>query len=203
MRTEGYGGITTALLAAMAVLALTASAQARGFYLSTFGGANFDDVAYSSDWISAKDSAGYIVGGAVGTTITSLPGLGIEAELAYRSNGIDILVCEEGLTATDRTWSLMANARYRFLTQGWPVHPYVLVGAGYASRTASLDAYPGELSNQGVAYQAGVGATTMVADGVHLGLEYRVADLPDLDLYDFHSDGIDQSVLATATFTFD
>lgn len=191
------------ILMATAALALASAASAKGIYITTFGGANFDDVSYDNGWISAKDSAGYIVGGAIGTTINSLPGLGIEGELAYRSNGVDILVCGDPLSATDRTWSLMANARYSFLTPSLPIHPYVLVGAGYASRTASLDTYGYELSNQGVAFQGAVGATTMVADGVHVGLEYRVADLPDLDLYDFRSDGIDQSLIASATFTFE
>ena len=190
------------LLASAAAIALTGTANAKGFTISTFGGANFGDVSYDNGWISAKDSTGYAIGAALGTSIDPVPGLSVEGELAFRSNGIDIDVCGDPLAATDRTWSIMSNARYRFATPSWPVHPVVLVGAGYGSRTASLDAYPAELTGQGFVVQAGAGLETQVAAGVHVGLEYRVFDAPNISIGDFESDGINQSVLLTATVNF-
>lgn len=190
------------LVGAMIALAIIAAfpAHAKGIYVTGFGGANWDDVSYDNGWISAKDSTGYVIGAALGTNIDAVPGLRAEFELSFRSNGIDILICDNPLTATDRTWGFMGNIAYQFDTPKWPVHPYLLVGAGYASRTASLDGYPAELSNQGFAFQGGVGINTAVADGIIVGLEYRVADLPDLDLGDFHSDGVNQSAMLNVTF---
>lgn len=189
-------------LAAMAVALAVAPANAKGFYVTGFGGGNFESVDYDFGWLTIKDSTGYVGGIAVGSTIDSVAGLRMEGELAFRSNGIDIAICGDPLTATDRTWSLMGNAVYDFPTASWPVHPYVLVGLGYGSRTASLDGYPLELTGQGAVWQAGAGINTKVAEGVVLGIGYRFFDAPNLQADGIENDGHNHSVLASATFAF-
>lgn len=194
--------IMVTIVAAFFVAVTATSADAKGFYVAGFGGANWEDVSYDNGWISVKDSTGYVIGGALGTTIDAVPGLRAEGELSFRSNGLDILICDDPLSATDRTWALVGNILYDFQTPNWPVHPYVMVGAGYGSRTATLDSYGYELSNQGFVVQAGGGLNTQLAEGVIVGVEYRIFDAPNLQAWDVDNDGINQSVLVKASFSF-
>lgn len=194
-------GMAAGLAALLTHLAIS-PAHAKGFYVEGFGGANFESVDYDFGWLTIKDSPGYVGGVAVGTTVDSVRGLRVEGELSFRSNGIDISLCGDPLAAHDRTWALMGNAVYDFDTPSWPVHPYILAGLGYGSRTASLDGYPLELTGQGAVWQVGAGINTKVADGVVLGLGYRFFDAPNIAAAGVENDGHNQSVMATATFLF-
>lgn len=191
------------ILAAIALAIISVSpASAKGFYVTTFGGVNFNDVSYDSKWLQVDSNTGYVIGAALGTTVDQVPGLRAEAELSYRSNGVDITICGDGLKANDETWALMANAVYDVPTASWPVHPYLLAGAGYASRTGSLNNYPLEVSNQGLAYQVGGGVTFKIADGIDGDIGYRYFQGPDLNVSPVDGSGANQSVMAGVRLAF-
>lgn len=183
------------LVALALVLALSPSATAKGFYVTTLGGGNWSGV----DIEDVSTETGYVIGAAVGSTIDSVPGLRLESELAYRSN--KLVFCE--LPITDSTWSAMANAVYDFPVKVGGLHPYALAGLGYAQRTAALDNIPGyELSNGGFAWQVGAGVNTSVADNVVLGVGYRYMNAPDLGVGSIHDGGDNHSAIASVSFAF-
>jgi len=194
---------TRAIFAVLAVFLSASLAQAKGFYLGAYGGANWSDTNYSSPWVSFESDTGYVIGGVLGTNLDQVPGLAIEADLSFRSNPIDGVICYDPFSISDHTWGLLANAKYTFDTPKWPVHPYLLVGAGYASRTATVDDWGYEVSNDGFAWQLGAGVNTTVAPGIQLGVGYRYFDAPNLSAYGISDDGNSHAVVGSVTFTFD
>lgn len=189
--------------AAIALTIITAfPAKAAGFYVGAYGGANWNDVNYDAGKLTIDDNAGYVIGGVVGTSIASVPGLRIEGDLSYRRNGLDIEYCHTALEGFDSTWGLLANAVYDVPVGSFPVRPYVLAGVGYASRTAGVEGYGIETSSDGLAYQLGVGANTTVADGVQLGVGYRYFQAPDLHYAGINAEGSNHAVVASVTFGF-
>ena len=188
------------LLSSILALALAGSAEAKGFYVGAYGGANWDNVI---DVPFVKENTGTVIGGVVGTTIDAVPGLRVEADLNYRQNDVDIF--GGVITANDETWGLLGNVVWDIpALQMGRVQPYVLAGAGYANHTATFeDISVLELSHGGVAWQLGAGANYKIADNVSLGVGYRYFQGPNLEVLGTElSDGSNHSVIATVNFAF-
>lgn len=181
------------LLASMFVFALSAQADT---YVTAFGGANWDNVINTN---GVYDNTGYVVGGAVGTHVKSIPGLRLEGELAFRQNAVKVF---KFVQADHDTYTLMANAVYDLPLQVGPVTPYVLAGVGYGNTQATFtDIALARLEASGVAWQVGVGANIEVADGVKAGIGYRYLQAPEINVLGTQlSDGTNSSVVAGLTF---
>jgi opacity protein-like surface antigen len=197
--------MTKYILALLASAVIMAPSYAKGLYVSTYGGANWDSVNIDKGWFTAKAEDGYVMGVSIGTHVDSIPGLRVEGELNYRSSDVRTFICDNPLIVTDQTWAIMANAVYDVPVVIVGLHPYALVGVGYGSRTAGVDYSDNQVSNQGVAWQVGAGVNTQVAEGVTVGIGYRYFDAPDLDHAPggFHEIGGNQSVLMSVTFALD
>lgn len=202
----GFWSFLRFVFVPLIVLAMLTPAHAKGFYISAYGGGNFGDVDITAGPLSVKDKTGYAIGAALGTPIDAVPGLNLEADLSYRSNGVDITFPCGGcaIAATDETWALTGNLKYYVGSKEWPVHPYALAGVGYGSRTGSINnlPFPLELTNRGLVWQAGAGLSVPVDDGVALGVEWRVLDAPDIGIGPFSSDGVNHSFMANFTVGF-
>lgn len=180
-------------------VALASTASAKGFYTSVYGGANWDDVI-SAPFVD--DNAGFVIGGTVGTTIDSVPGLRLEADVSFRQNTVDIF---GGFISADHdTFGLLANVAYDLPVNLGPVHPYVLAGVGYGHTEATFeDVSLLKLEASGVAWQLGAGLNTQVADGVVAGIGYRYFNSPELEVLGLEvSDGSNHSLVAQVSFTF-
>lgn len=115
----------------------------------------------------------------------------------------------------DTTWALMANAVYGFDLNEY-IKPYVLAGVGVGERHLVFDAdFKGgpslDATESGFVYQLGAGVDVQVAKGVKLGLGYRFFQAPviqrTVSLFPndvvVDGDGQNQSIMASATFSFD
>lgn len=194
------------LLAAAAAIALLGGAQvaaAKGFYVGAYGGLNWDDVISAP---GVSENTGYAVGGVLGTTVDSIPGLRVEADLSFRQNDVDInFGCGSCvINASHETTALLANVVYDFATPNWPVHPYVLAGAGYAHTQGTFeDISLLRVEASGIAWQLGAGLNATISDGVKLGVGYRYFQAPEIDVFTANlSDGTNQTVQAELTFAF-
>ncbi|MGE4013594.1 MAG: outer membrane protein, partial [Alphaproteobacteria bacterium] len=190
------------------------SAQADGFYLGLFGGANlmFSDtkgnlntallppntgVSYSFD----PTTTGAAVGGVIGWSWDW--GLRVEGEAAWRRNnfnfasasitnpgiptgGINIGVTVDGSV---QTISGMINAYYDFRV--WRLRPYVGVGIGAAQSTLHIKSglIGASVNSDDVtfAFQAMAGVNFPVTPNVMVGFEYRFFGVlgPDWDVSNF------------------
>jgi len=177
---------------------LCTTASAGNWYASAYGGANWDDVL-KSDYLS--DNTGFVIGGTVGKSIPSVPGLRIEADLAFRQNVIDL--CE--LSVDHDVLTLMGNTVYDLPLSVGPLHPYVLAGVGYGHSQARLeDLSIASVEASGVAWQLGAGVNTTLADGVQFGVGYRYVQAPEIEIFGTQlSDGTNHSVVAQLTFALD
>ena len=223
-------------------LAFAAVAQAQGLYIEPFGGANwatnFSGASGGGDiTLNASSDDGYVIGGKVGSPIDAIYGLRVEGELAYRRNNITgawSYLVEEGppccielaktaivegdlvsipFTGEQSTFSFMANAVYA-VEAFKGVEPYVLGGAGYASRHMELSGDRGpnlDTDEGGFAWQFGAGVDFEVATGVKASLGYvyfvgpsigRVVTVDGYNPVEFNSDGVNQSAVASVTFAF-
>ena len=175
-------------LAAIALVLLSVSpVAAKGTYTSIYGGANFHDVI-SAPFVD--DNTGYVVGGTVGTSIDSVPGLRIEADLSFRQNEVDLF---GGFLSVDHdTVALMGNVVYDLPVKLGPVHPYVLAGIGYGHTEATFeDVALLKLEASGVAWQLGAGLNTNLSDNVTAGIGYRYFQAPELEVLGLElSDGL-------------
>lgn len=187
-------------LAAIALVLLSVSpAVASGFYVSAYGGANWDDV------INAKgvdDQTGSVIGATVGTSVASVPGLRVEADLSFRQNEVDLF---GGFISADHdTVALMGNVVYDLPVKLGPVHPYVLAGVGYGHTEATFeDVALLKLEASGVAWQLGAGLNTNLSDNVTAGIGYRYFVGPELEVLGLNlSDGSNHSVVAQVAFQF-
>lgn len=183
----------TMLATCALVLASVIPAQA-DTYATAFGGANWDDVASPLD-----SDTGFVVGGALGTSVKAVPGLRAEVEVAFRTNDVDVF--KGFIQAEHNTTSVMANAAYDFNAGIGPFRPYVLAGVGYAHTEGVIENLSlATLESSGFAWQLGAGVNTQLADGVKAGVGYRYFQGPDLDILGFEvSDGSNHAVLATVT----
>ena len=187
------------LAAVLASTVVAAAAEAKGFYTSVYGGANWDDVI-SAPFVD--ENTGMVIGGTVGTSIDSVPGLRIEADLSFRQNEVDIF---GGFVSADHdTVALMGNVVYDLPVNMGPVHPYVLAGVGFAQTSATFeDVALLKLESSGVAWQLGAGLNTKVADNVTAGIGYRYFNAPELEVLGLNlSDGSNHSVVAQVAFQF-
>lgn len=188
-----------ASVAAAAVFASSGQAQARDFYVSVLGGANWwvdQTRATNNSTFHFDADTGFVLGGAFGVHLDNwLHGLRAELEASYRRNHIN-----GHWTSTDggdtgpinghvSTFAVMANVWYD-IDCGSKFKPYIGGGAGWArshfdavafttrgdtTGTTSLDA-------SGFAWQLGVGVNYEIMRGVDLGLGYRFMVDPRLHL---------------------
>jgi len=181
------------IVASMFVFALSASADS---YVTAFGGANWDNVINAN---GVDDSAGYVVGGAVGTHVKSVPGLRLEGELAFRQNTVKVFKL---IDADHDTYTLMANAVYDLPLEVATMRPYVLAGVGYGKSEATFtDIALARLEASGVAWQVGAGVNIAITDGVKAGIGYRYVQAPEINVLGYNlSDGTNSSVQASLTF---
>lgn len=177
--------------------ALASSASAKGFYVSSGFGWNVDG---DSTLPFVNEESGLVGTLAVGTPIDGVPGLRAEVEASFRSHESSI----GPFTLEHDTTAVMLNAVYGFQDMG-RFEPYVLVGAGVAHTELTFGGIaPLTVENDGFGYQAGVGVNYLVAKNVKLGVGYRYAEFPEVELFGFELDGgSNHSVMATATVQFD
>lgn len=184
---------------------LSGNANAKGFYIGGYGGANWSQIEFDTPQVQVESEVGYVMGAVVGTSIDSLPGVRIEADLNYRSNDLRTFLFGNGYVVTDETWALLGNIVYDIPVKVGGLHPYALAGIGYGSRTVAIDYTPLAINNTGLAWQAAAGVRTEIADGVHVGVEYRYFDAPDFDALTFggyHDAGSNHSLIASVNFAF-
>lgn len=183
-------------LSILALCALSLSASAKGFYVQTLAGANWSDL---TDAAGTEVDTGFVVGGAVGTSIDAVPGLSIEGEVAFRNSSASTF---GGFIEGDQDQTtVLVNARYDFLRDAY--RPYALVGIGYGSNRVSIENSPIAFDAQGFAWQLGAGVDARVADGVWVGVGYRYLQTPEVEVLGFDiSNGSNHAVLATAKFDF-
>lgn len=189
---------TSAAVIAVSLVA-AASANAKGFYTSVYGGANWDDVINAP---FVNDNTGMVIGGTVGTTIDQVPGLRIEADISHRQNEVDVF--GGFIKADHNTFALLGNVVYDLPVELGPVHPYVLAGVGYGHTEATFENVSLlKLEASGVAWQLGAGVNTKVADGVIAGVGYRYFNSPEIDVLGLNlSDGTNHSLVAHVAFQF-
>jgi len=192
------------ILATLGLMAALASpALAGGFYVSAYGGANWNDTNEAGSGWTVGSDVGTVIGATYGASVSGVPGLRIEADGSYRTNNTNVTLGSFKTAASDDTWALLGNAVYDLPVDLGPVHPYVLAGAGVGQRTVSLKALSLsglQLENTGIVWQVGAGLNTTVADGIQVGLGYRYLDAPDVGLGPFSNDGGNQSLVLQATF---
>lgn len=189
----------TFLTALALVLISVAPASAKGFYTSAYGGANWSDVI-STPFV--EDNTGYVIGGTLGTSIDSVPGLRVEADLSFRQNEVDLF---GGFISADHdTVALMGNVVYDLPVKLGPVHPYVLAGVGYGHTSATFeDVALLKLESSGLAWQLGAGLNTNLSDTVTAGIGYRYFQGPEIEVLGLNlSDGSNHSVVAQVAFQF-
>ena len=183
-----------AFLLGLALVAATILPASAGSYVTAFGGANWDDV--NSEITS---DTGGTVGVAFGDSVKAVPGLRAEIEGSFRTNDVSFAY----ISAKHKTEALMGNLAYDFPIDVLGLHPYALVGVGYAHSEGVIeDGLIGKLEADGVAYQLGAGVTTQIADGVTAGIGYRYFGGPELQVFgESLSDGTNHSVLASLTMS--
>lgn len=188
----------TLLFAALSVAAFSQSALAKDTYVGVYGGLNFDNVI---DVPFVDSQTGYVEGVVLGTSVESLPGLRLEADLSFRQNQVDVAF-GPGVKVDHNTTALMGNVVYDVPVNMGPVRPYVLVGAGYAETSGTVEDVPLlKVESTGFAWQLGAGVTTTLAPGVDASLGYRYFDAPDLAVLGTDlSDGTNHSVVVGVNF---
>lgn len=124
--------------------------------------------------------AGYIVGGALGTTV--LDNLRGEVEFSVINSNIDEIL---GIDITDgvgsMSYNLLANLWYDVDT-GSALTPYLGGGAGFGWDVITVDGYDGEINSSGFLYQLGAGVRFAATDNITLDLGYRYRVQPDAEV---------------------
>ena len=114
----------------------------------------------------------------------------LEGELSYQKNDLDkVLIHEFGLAAnaSGDTTSLagMINGYFQFLNPS-PFTPFLTAGIGYAkvevNDFAVLGEHLGGDDGTSVAYQVGAGCSYAVNPMMSVDVQYRYANVPDLQL---------------------
>lgn len=183
---------------AVAAIALTAEASAKGFTVSAFGGANWADVANFS---SVDTNTGYVVGGALGASVGGIEGLRGELEVSFRHDPVNV----GSLEIAHNTTGVLANVVFDLPIAVGPLKPYVLGGVGFAHTTASLSGVSAvEASADGIAYQVGAGINYDLGGGVGAGVGYRYLVGPELEYLGTQlSDSSNHTVEAHVSFSFE
>lgn len=191
--------------AAIAVLVSTGQAQAKDFYISVLGGANWweDQTQRSGSYntvIHFDADTGFILSGALGVHLDNwLHGLRGEVEASYRRNklGGHWVTSSYSTGTVDghvSTFAVMANVWYD-IDIGSKVRPYIGGGAGWARShvDAAIVTSSGFTRSSvgttafdaaGFAYQLGAGFNYEIQPGVDLGLAYRFSVDPRLHFKD-------------------
>lgn len=168
--------LSTAAIAAL----LSAPAQAGDVYGKIFGGVGFEQSHEINGEIfgtgigagELETDTGYTFGGAIGYQVTDF--LGVEAEVAYRSNSIDSGVINgAAFTVNDEdleSLSFIGNVVYT-APEFYNFQPYIGGGAGTA-RIGFSDGASG--ANEYVfAYQGFAGVKRQITSNLAAGVEYR------------------------------
>lgn len=158
-------------------------------------------------WNSDADT-GFVLGGAIGTHLNRwAQGLKVELEVSYRRNdvggGWSVDEYSSGFLSTTAvgqldanmsTFAIMANVWYEH-DFGWKARPYIGGGFGWARsrfdgalttgvESGTTDAggeTTWDLTNNGFAWQLGVGLNYEVSPGVDVGLGYRYFRGPEFN----------------------
>lgn len=158
-------------------------------------------------WNSDADT-GFVLGGAIGTSLDRwAKGLKVELEVSYRRNdvggGWSVDQYSSGFISTTAvgqldgnmsTFAIMANVWYEH-DFGWKARPYFGGGFGWARArfdgalttgvTSGYSNAAGEttwdLTNNGFAWQLGLGLNYEVSPGVDVGLGYRYFRGPEFN----------------------
>lgn len=189
-------------LAALAFAAIIPTAAA-GSYVTAYGGLNFDNVLNHP---AVTDSAGAVVGGTIGTSVDSLPGIRVEADISFRQNDVDIGPFGPfTINASHETFALMGNAVWDVPVTLGPVQPYALLGAGYAHTEGIFENLSvAKVEASGFAWQIGTGLNVAVTDGVTLGIGYRYQRSPELQVFGAElSNGVNHAALIEARIALD
>lgn len=178
--------------------ALASPSSAGGFYVGAYGGLNYADVI---DAPFVEDNTGVVLGGVVGTSISAVPGLRVEADLSYRNNEVNVF---KFITADHETTALMGNVVYDLPLNLGRFHPYALAGVGVSQSDVTFENVALlRLESTGVAYQLGAGVSVDVAPGVSVGLGYRYFKAPEIEILGTElSDGSNHSAVASVNFSF-
>ncbi len=157
-----------------------------GFYATFFAGGSWAsgdttiDLGGGGFTLETDLDGGFIVGGAIGTTIhENLRG---EVEFSYIQAEVASIAgnpVPDGVSVTSTGYNLLANLWYDF-SNDTGFTPYVGAGVGYGNTNVSGDV-PGEISASGLLYQLGAGVKVDVADNIALDLGYRYRVLSDAD----------------------
>lgn len=174
------------LLTAILMLCLFNNAHA-DFYIGVLGGVNLMDVEKIDDF-KLDMKTGYTVGGALGYRSSPCSPMRVEAEVAYRCNGLDTgkydfsqFDSSASVSASVDTLTCMANGYYDIKT-GCRLTPYIGGGIGYARRSIKANAsVEGEtplsvtarLHRDDFAYQGIAGVSYALCADVDVGVEYR------------------------------
>jgi opacity protein-like surface antigen len=120
------------LLLLLFFLATHGQADSSNFYAKILSGPNFLQTT-NTDGNQVKYHTGYIVSGSLGFCWYN--GLGVEAEYAFRRNGIrqiDFFVGDSSTTGRLQTSSYMANLLWEIHPlKFWKIEPFIGSGAGY------------------------------------------------------------------------
>lgn len=165
-----------------------------GFYATFFAGGSFasGETTFQPDVgpgivFDTDLDGGFIVGGAIGTTLhQNLRGeiefSYIQADVGSILNGIPV---PDGVSVTSTGYNLLANLWYDFSNDSG-FTPYVGAGVGYGHTVVSGD-LPADITASGLLYQLGAGVKFDVAENIALDLGYRYRVLSDADT---ESDGM-------------
>lgn len=183
------------LLALMAIcISTTAFANMfsfSNFYVDGFGGVNFVN-SYEKEGARIDLNPGYIAGGALGYRFSRF--FRIEGEGAYRSNSFNQLVLHEQkfpASGEIRKATAMGNGIIDLCFWDSGLVPYVGVGIGERWDQESFTLKPVVIggvptvftakdTSRDLAYQGIVGVNFCSYKNLHLGVEYRYLDGPDI-----------------------
>ncbi len=185
-----------------ALLFLSSGASAAvGPYLSINAG-----VAFPEDSDSDMDGLSVTLESEAGPALTGAWGYDfgnfrLEGEIAYQKNDLDkVLVHEFGLSvnASGDTTSLagMVNGYFQFLNPSL-FTPFITAGIGYAKVEVNDFAVLGDNlggdDGTSVAYQVGAGCSYAINPRMAIDVQYRYANVPDLQL-DLDNSGQERDV---------
>ena len=168
--------------------ATAAPAEAAGFYGSFSAGYNSTDdikaVNAPTTIVDMSAHGGFTIGVALGYHLDEVAqGLRIEGEISYHKNNVLGTISTPGSTGNQADlakWLVMANVWYDF-DMGSRFKPYVGGGIGYARNTfRPLFALVPSVTQEGFAWQAGLGVNYALSPHSALGLGYRYVDAGDL-----------------------
>lgn len=190
----------------------------RDFYATFFAGGSFasgDTTATDGGiglTIESELDPGFIIGGAIGTTVyENLRG---EIEFSYIQADVDSIggsPVPDDVEATSTGFNVLGNLWYDFANDSG-FTPYIGAGLGYGTTEFTADGGPGDITASGFLYQLGAGVKVDVADNIALDVGYRYRVLWDADTdidglmvppdADIKTDATNHIVQAGVTFSF-